>query len=199
MVKNLITTPEEDKEKNLNNTQENLSFFEKIKKILTVKNIKIIVFALIGVVAIILCVGFTSNSDDGVTKETNYISTYMTTIEYCDILENKLEKVLSQINGAGNVKVMISVSGSPELVYASDIDEKTSSTTSGTTTTTSSSPIIVDGSYSALILTENLPEVKGVIVVSSGAKNVSVKLDILNAVSTLLDISNDKVSVLNGI
>ena len=50
-----------------------------------------------------------------------------------------------------------------------------------------------------LILTENLPTVKGVIVVSSGANDIGIKLDILNAVSTLLDISTDKISVLKGI
>ena len=97
---------------------------------------------------------------------------------------------------------MITVDGSPELVYATDSDEKVSTNSSGTTTSSnSSSPIIVtiNGSDNALILTENLPAVKGVIVVSSGANNVSVKMDILNAVSKLLDISVDKISVLKGV
>jgi stage III sporulation protein AG len=38
-----------------------------------------------------------------------------------------------------------------------------------------------------------------VIIVSSGAGDVAVKLNILNAVATLLDVSTDKVSVLKGI
>ena len=50
-----------------------------------------------------------------------------------------------------------------------------------------------------MILTEVLPKVKGVIVVSSGANDISIKLDILNSVSTLLDISTDKINVLKGI
>ena len=107
---------------------------------------------------------------------------------------------MSKIDGAGEVTVMVSLDGSPELVYASDNDSKTSSTANGTTTTTSSNLIIVNGSDSgALILKENLPSVKGVIVVSSGANNVAIKLDILNAVSTLLDISTDKINILKGI
>ena len=197
MVKNLIMS--EDEESKNKNANCNISFFNRLKNYLTIKNIKILAFVLIGIVAIILCFGFSGGDVDNISETSGSISSYMTTIEYCDILETKLENVLSQIKGAGKVKVMVSVNGSPELIYASDIDEKTSSTTSGTTTTTSSSPIIVDGSDSALILSENLPQVKGVIVVSSGASNVAVKLDILNAVSTLLDISKEKVSVLNGI
>ena len=87
-----------------------------------------------------------------------------------------------------------------KLNFASDTDTKTSTTTNGTTTTTSSSPIILNGNNSsnALILTEELPNVKGVIVVASGAGRVDIKLDILNAVSTLLDISTEKISILKG-
>ena len=76
-----------------------------------------------------------------------------------------------------------------------------SNNSSGSTTTSSSNLIIVenDGNEKPLVLTENLPNVKGVIVVSSGANDISVKLDILNAISTLLNISTDKISVLKGI
>ena len=109
--------------------------------------------------------------------------------------------VLSQIKGAGQVSVMLSVEGSPELIYAVDSDTKVSNNSNGSTTTSSSSPIIVqaNGGSNPLILTENLPTVKGVIVVSSGANDIGIKLDILNAVSTLLDISTEKISVLKGI
>ena len=76
-----------------------------------------------------------------------------------------------------------------------------SSSTNGTTTTTSSNLIIVNGNKenSALILRENLPQVKGVIVVSSGADNIAIKLDMLKAVSSLLDLSTDRINILKGI
>ena len=126
---------------------------------------------------------------------------YQTSLDYSKQLETKLESVLSQIKGAGNVKVMITLDGSPELVYAMDSNEKVSNNTGGSTTTSSSTPILVqtNGATSPLILTEVLPKVKGVIVVSSGANDISIKLDILNSVSTLLDISMDKINVLKGI
>ena len=173
-----------------------------LTKIFNKKNIKILVLLIIGIIAMIL---FVAIGDGGLKKTTTSSTTttksYITTLEYCKSLEDKLESVLSRVSGAGSVSVMISVEGSLELVYATSDDNKTSNTTSGSTITSSTNPIIVqsNGNASPLILTENLPEVKGVIVVSSGAKDVSIKLDILNAVSTLLNISTDKISVLKGI
>lgn len=118
------------------------------------------------------------------------------------MLENKLIDVLSKVDGAGDVRVMVTVDGSPELIYANEQDKTSSSSTSGnSTSSTYSSPIIVNvnGSSSALVMTEVLPAVKGVIVVSSGAGNVSTKLNLLKAVSTLLDISTDQITVLKGV
>lgn len=169
-------------------------------KLLSGKSLKIIILCLVLVIAFILFLNVGNNSEISSNKE--YVEkTYKTTMEYCTELESKLEGVLSQIKGAGNVKVMLSVDGSPELVYALDSDTKVSTNNNSSTTTNSSSPIIVqtNGNSSPLILTENLPIVKGVIVVSSGASDIGIKLDILSAVSTLLDISTDKISVLKGI
>jgi len=171
-------------------------------KLFTGKNLKIIILCVICLIAIILFLGVDNNSKSITSSiETSGQYEYQTTMQYCSELESKLEKVLSQIKGAGQVSVMISVEGSPELVYAVDSDTKVSNNSNGSTTTNSSSPIIVqtNGTSGPLILTENLPTVKGVIVVSSGATDIGIKLDILSAVSTLLDISTEKISVLKGI
>lgn len=172
-----------------------------ILSLFTGKNLKIIILSIIVLIALIMFIGISDNTTSTKDSSLNEDRTYQTTLEYCKQIENKLETLLSQIDGAGQVKVMITVDGSPELVYASDTDTKTSSNSNGTTSTSSSSLIIVsgNGNSNALILTENLPAVKGVIIVSSGASNISIKLDILNAVSTLLDISTDQISVLKGI
>ena len=171
-------------------------------KLLSGKGVKILILGIVCVIAFILFLSVNSGSQEIVSSGNSKVSyEYKTTMEYCTELENKLEKVLSQIKGAGQVRVMLSVDGSPELVYATDSDTKVSNTSNGSTTTSSSSPIIVqtNGSSGPLILTENLPIVKGVIVVSSGADNIGIKLDILQAVSTLLDLSTEKISVLKGI
>jgi len=171
-----------------------------IMSLFNLKNIKVIVLIIVLLVILILyfVVGNKTNNEEvGVERGLQYKST----LEYCEELESKLESVLSQLKGAGDVKVMVSVDGSPELIYASDTDNKTSSTANGTTTTSSSSPIILSGSDGSnpLVLTEQLPKVKGVVIVATGASQIGIKLDILNAVSTLLDISTEKISVLQGI
>lgn len=191
-LENLIT---EDKPE----TNEKVKF--NFMKLFTGKNLKIILLIIVFLVCLILYLKLSKSSDTTNNTVTSSTSNYQTTLEYSSILEQKLEEVLSQIKGAGNVKVMITLDGSPELVYANDLNEKTSNTQNGATTTSSSTPIIVDtkNGSSPLILTEKLPKVKGVIVVSTGAQDVSIKLDILNSVSTLLDISIDKINVLKGI
>lgn len=170
-------------------------------KLFSGKNLKIIVLVIICIIGIIIFLKMTSTKSTSSKSTTVSSSSYKTTLEYSEILENKLENLLSQIKGAGNVKVMISLEGSPELVYAMDSNEKVSNNQNGSTTTSASSPILIEnkGSSSPLILTEKLPKVKGVIVVSTGASDISIKLDILNSVSTLLDISIDKINVLKGI
>ena len=184
--------------------EENKSVRPKTKinfmKLFSGKNLKIIILCIIFVVALILFLKMSGTK--ATTKTTTTSATqYQTSLDYSKQLETKLESVLSQIKGAGNVKVMITLDGSPELVYAMDSNEKVSNNTGGSTTTSSSTPILVqtNGATSPLILTEVLPKVKGVIVVSSGANDISIKLDILNSVSTLLDISTDKINVLKGI
>jgi len=184
-----------DKELVISNIKDVKRKFD-IHKFLSTKYLKIYVLCIVVIIAFILYLNIGNEKEVKSTSNATYVST----LEYCKEIELKLENILSQIQGAGNVTVMISLDGSPELVYASDSDTKTSSNANGTTTTTSSNLIVINGSdKGALILKENLPKVKGVIVVSSGADNISIKLDMLNAISTLLDLSTDQINILKGI
>jgi stage III sporulation protein AG len=112
-----------------------------------------------------------------------------------------LNKVISNIKGAGTINVMISIDSSPELSIAETTEGKTTTTSTGSVTTTTTEPIIVkvNGEESPLVLKETLPEIKGVIVVSSGASDVKIKLDIITAVTTALGIDSNKVEVFVGI
>jgi len=174
----------------------------KLLNLVNKKNLKIFLLVVLAILILVILFGFEKKEGDDQIDSVYKSNHYKTTLEYCAELESKLQSVISKIDGAGQVSVMVSVDGSPELIYANESDETISSNSSGTTSSSnSSSPIIVNvgGESSALILTEKLPEVKGVIVVSSGAGNVAVKLNILQAVSTLLNLHTDKVSVLKGI
>ena len=189
-------------DKNNNEGSKQKRLLDRFEKLLTKKNLKIVLLIIVGVVAIVLFFGFNSNKANSTSTTVSSTNSYISTMDYCQIIENKLIEVLSKVDGAGAVSVMVTVDGSPELIYANEQDKTTSSNSSGTTSSsTYSSPIIIDanGSSSALVMTEVLPAVKGVIVVSSGAGNVATRLNLLNAVSTLLDISIEQVTVLKGV
>lgn len=111
-------------------------------------------------------------------------------------LENKLKSILSSVSGAGKVEVMISVSGSSEIQFATD----EIITTSGQTTEREINIVFIqkDGVNQPIITSEKLPQINGVVVVSSGVKNTKVKLQLMSAVQTLVNIDSEKIQILEG-
>ncbi len=122
-----------------------------------------------------------------------------------DGIEEKLKAILSRIEGAGEVEVMVTYESSAEIVPAVSMDTQTSTTTdsreSGTSTTNSENvqrQVVTlggSGGNAALVIKENSPTVRGVIVVAQGADDIAVKLSLLKAVQTILNVSPDKVDV----
>ncbi len=131
----------------------NIKFFQKLKSI---KHIEIIVAVVLG--AIVLLIYFSTFSS-GKSNNTAYEST--STTEYAAMLESKLENVISQINGAGTVSVIVTLSSGPEYIYATNIEEETNTNTSGNSTTTVSTtttePIII--SDDIVVVKEIMPTV----------------------------------------
>lgn len=126
--------------------------------------------------------------------------------EYEIAEENKLKSVLEQIDGVGNVKIMLTIDGSEEQVPAVNSNDSTSTTnekdpaggTRVTTQKTGGSTIVIanDGvKNQPLIVKTNKPKVVGVCVVAEGAKERMIQLQITKAVTSLYNISPDKVSV----
>ena len=179
--------------------------FFKNSKLGKIKGIKIICLVIIFCVFILLFYKF-SGTKIKTTSNINYTTEYDFTNsnQYTINLENKLVNVLSNIRGAGKVSVMVTLKTSPEIILANTTDEKINSSTSQSNstsyTTTVTEPIIItsNGNKTALIIKEVLPEVKGVVVVATGASNTNVKLDIVQAVKALLDIDMNKIQVFAG-
>ncbi len=159
--------------------------------------------AILLVVIVMLAIYFASTGKAQQPEPTQQPSTNSQTDT--DSMEEKLQDTLSKIAGAGRVEVMITYESSAEIVPALSVDKQTSTTTdlgdnsSSTTNTenTQSEIVTVNGSdgNSALVLKENSPPVKGVIVVAEGAEDIGVKLSLLSAVQTILNISPDQVDV----
>ena len=165
-------------------------FIVKIKKI---KNIEVAVAVIALALILIIYAGITGikkANEDIVTEETK-----------SDNLELRLETILSEINGAGEVKVMITYDGSIEYITAntSNINSNTTVDTTRTNTTTSTtiSPIIVNnnGSSEPVIIKEIEPRIKGVIIVAEGASDIMVRLELMRAVMVALNIGAENIEI----
>lgn len=158
---------------------------ELIEKFKTSKKLQISLFILV-VLVIIVCYFSSLFKHQDKQQEPQDLSTS----SYVEYLESKLMQNLNNLEGVDNASVMITLESGFEYIYATDEEIKTTST--GTLTTTEL--VLVSGQ--PVIEKEIYPTIKGVVVVASGAKDVKVKLNILSVVQTVLEVSNDKITIL---
>ena len=115
--------------------------------------------------------------------------------------EDKIESILSEMSGVGRVHVMLTIKSGMETIYASDQSESVSQTQSGETASYSSDSdsepaiVSVNGEESPLLIKRIYPEYQGVLIVCEGADNATVCLSIVNAMTAILDIGSDKVTI----
>ena len=106
-----------------------------------------------------------------------------------------LEEVLKSIQGAGSVKVLLSVANGEETIYQKDID---TSDSDGSSSNRDETVLVTDAqrAESGLIRQVNPPVYLGAIVVCEGADNAAVRLSITQAVSKITGLSTDHICVL---
>lgn len=160
--------------------------------------------AIVLIIVVILAIYFSSIADRTKADETPIVTQPASTLK-ADDTEQKLEKALSKIRGAGEVDVMITYKSGPEIVPAFSTDtQKNSTTDTGDdqqrisetqNEQTSVVTIVKGGDANALILKENTPDVKGVIVISEGAGDLTVKLNLLRAVKTILAVAPEQIEI----
>ena len=110
-------------------------------------------------------------------------------------LEERLANILCQVEGAGNVSVILTISAGEETIFQADEDnshgEKEQSTHKDTV-------IITDSNHNETGLVKQvLPAAyQGAVVVCEGADKPSVRLEIVDAVSKLTGLGANCISVL---
>lgn len=193
---------QEKKEKQKQNKDEakKESWYAKFKKMDTKKKIQYAVILLITIVILAIFFGTSGTSTDTPTDTAPTINQ-----DISDSIEEKLKETLSRIDGAGRVEVMITYESSAILNPAISIDTQSSTTQdqhdNGNSVTesinTQREVVTVSGNNGnqALVLSEQSPEIKGVIVIAEGADKISVKLNLLSAVQTVLNVEPEKVDV----
>ena len=108
-------------------------------------------------------------------------------------LSEDLSKILSQIEGAGKVQVLLTISESEKTVFQTNINEA-----KGETGTSKWDTVIItdaDRNQSGMIQQVISPVYQGAIIVCQGAEKASVRLAIVEAVSNITGLGADKISV----
>lgn len=150
-------------------------------KVKSVKNIELYIALILALVVVIAVF---------VGKGTKNVSQNDSDRSYISQMEHKICSVVENIAGCGKASVAISYKSFEEKVYAYE----TETTSSGGVTTSTSHLVSVKGE--PLVTATLPPQILGVVVVAEGASDPVIKFQIINVVTTLLDVSQKDVTVL---
>lgn len=109
--------------------------------------------------------------------------------------ETLLSEILSCINGAGEVRVMLTQARGEEVVFQTNEDISTGTDTTEKTVTTVT---VTDSerNQSGIIRQINPPQFLGAIIVCDGADDPAIRLAIVDAVSKVTGLGANQISVL---
>lgn len=111
-----------------------------------------------------------------------------------EAFEEKLERALSQIEGAGKTRVVLSLDGGSRQVLARNQDRDGQGGGSNTVVTVGRG----SGQQEVVSLQTVSPEFRGALIVCPGGGSAQVRLRIIEAVSALTGLGADRISVCAG-
>ncbi|MBR6102766.1 MAG: hypothetical protein IKP95_10075 [Ruminococcus sp.] len=111
--------------------------------------------------------------------------------------EERLGKLLSRIQGAGETSVILSLEGSEEYIYAEDITSERNADETETKEKFQSKLIVSNssGNREGLIRKVLAPKYNGALVICEGGYDPSVRERLIKAVSAALDLPSSKICV----
>ncbi|HHX72011.1 MAG TPA: hypothetical protein GX701_03665 [Clostridiales bacterium] len=105
--------------------------------------------------------------------------------------EARLTEILSSVQGAGRVRVMLYLKSGTETVYAEEARIQRQDTL-----VESEERSLVQMGQNPIVVKRLYPSFGGAVIVCEGAGNSLVELEITKAVSALTGLSTDKIAVL---
>lgn len=176
------------------------------------KNIENLVMFLILLIITVIAINVIWGKDEKKEDENN--NNYKVLAEYSENdsnnlyeseynLEEKLEDILSKMQGVGKVNVLITYSQTSSIVPIYSESESTTKTeetdSSGGTRkqeiASVNKEVITDSNKGAITKTVVLPKIEGAIVIAEGGKNANTKANIIQAVAAVTGIATYKVQV----
>ena len=115
-------------------------------------------------------------------------------------VQREMEDILSAIDGAGRLRLMLTVRGAGELELAQD-RALTQKQTDGTDEYSDKTETVVLGSGSGaevVVTRSRYPDFVGALVVCEGGGSAAVRLEITQALCALTGLPSDKISVVKG-
>lgn len=149
-----------------------------------------------------------TSNDKVVNKQTFDIATSSENGSYAAQWEEKLEESLRFVEGAGQVRVLITLAGSEEQVLTRDGKEEVSDTqetdaaggSRHVTETKLDRSVVrtVDerGKEVPLVVRTISPEVEGVVVIAQGAGSERVRRDIIEAIQVLFEVDMNRIAII---
>lgn len=181
------------------------------------KKIENLVFFVVVLIITIVIINVIWN-DKNISKDTkevdnnkklatvNQVQTQTEQVSQEQTLSQKLESILSKIQGVGDVNVFINYSESSEVVAMYNENSK-SSTTEETDTSGGIRKVQETDSQKDIIYQENNgtktpmtkkviePKIEGAIITAKGANNIDVKTNIIQAVEAATGLATHKIQV----
>lgn len=166
---------------------------EKIKVMMSDKKISAIIISIAAVFMVLLI----NTGNDNKKTVTEEVTTAVSVLSINDIqteIENRLEEMIKNVQGAGNVSVMVSLRSSGEYIYA----ENSRKENNGEKQLQDNEIVIYEsdnGNDEGLIVSVKSPEIEGVAVVCDGGNSSVVRAEITGLITSLFGIGADRVYV----
>ena len=161
---------------------------KKIEEILKNKKFQIIFAVVVLFVVVVAYVGYVNVKDKD----------KQVTLSDGKELTTQIQDVLGKIKGVGDVKVLIVYDGGEQIEIAHKTDKRTDRVEDdGRVTETieeTTTPIFTNGNEPLIIGTKRA-KIDGIVVVAQGGDNPKVRVDIMQALSTLLKIEFNCIKV----
>lgn len=160
---------------------------------------------ILGIAGIVLIFLSSLGSQNEQSQNPDTLFTEFSVEDYRLKLTEDVEKIVKQITGNSDVTVVITLESGMRYKYA-DVTEGSSADKTENDTVSSSSEskqdyITVktsDGGEQALLVTAQMPEIRGVAIVCVGGDNELIAEKIENTVTAALNITSHRVSIAGG-
>lgn len=181
------------------------------------KKENMIVFVLLGILLLVITIPIDGDSAKEKTKEkkedtnkedlTVYDTQIDENLEYCLQLEQRIEELLSNMDGVGEVQAMVTLVTSKELIVEKDEpvtrNTITESDGAGGTRSTNESSFDYETIYETdgegnkipYVIKQIEPEIQGITVVAQGGGNAIVQKNISEVLEALFHLDAHKIKV----